>query len=155
MLILNSLSAFLKTTSTMVSFLPSSDSRSEIWKHILRWIFDLTGANESLRTFSPCESLWVRVCVCHLLYEEVVHAAVVVGWAQDVQCIVLPLGGFQIDAADFQAAPSLHLWGWLLVLLTVLDAPGRRCLQIETARRRMTLCPSSKVETNKWLRTNV
>lgn len=32
MLILNSFSAFLKTTSTMVSFLPSSDSRSAIWR---------------------------------------------------------------------------------------------------------------------------
>lgn len=31
MLILNSFSAFLKTTSTMVSFLPSSESRSAIW----------------------------------------------------------------------------------------------------------------------------
>lgn len=47
-----------------------------------------------------------------------------------MQGIVLPLGGFQIDAADFQAAPSLHLWGQLLVLFTVLDAPGRSCLQI-------------------------
>lgn len=34
MLILNSFSAFLKTTSTMVSFLPSSDSRSAIWAQV-------------------------------------------------------------------------------------------------------------------------
>lgn len=33
MLILNSFSAFLNTTSTMVSFLPSSDSRSAICTH--------------------------------------------------------------------------------------------------------------------------
>lgn len=96
-----------------------------------------------------CVRLWSR-----LLDEEVVHAAVVVGGGQDVQCIVLPLGGLQTDAADFQAAPSLHLWGQLLVLLTVLDGPGRGCLQIWTVRRRRALCRSRAVDTDIFRITN-
>lgn len=96
-----------------------------------------------------CLRLWAR-----LLDEEVVHAAVVVGGGQDVQCIVLPLGGLQIDAADFQAAPPLHLWGRLLVLLTVLDGPGRGCLQIWTVRRRRALCRSRVVDTDIFRTTN-
>lgn len=72
----------------------------------------------------------------HLLHEEVVHAAVVVGRGEDVQCVVLPLGGFQSDAADLHAATPPHLRRRLLVLLTVPDPPRGGCLQIWTVRRR-------------------
>ena len=71
-----------------------------------------------------------------LLHEEVVHAAVVVGRAEDVQRVVLPLGGFQSDAADLHAATPPHLRRQLLVLLTVPEPPGGRRLQIWTVRRR-------------------
>ncbi len=68
----------------------------------------------------------------YLLHEEVVHAAVVVGRGEDVQCVVLPLGGFQSDAADLHTATPRRL----LVLLTVPGPPRRSCLQIWTVRRR-------------------
>lgn len=91
------------------------------------------------------ESPWAR---SHLLEEEVVHAAVVVGGGQDVQRVVLPLGGLQADATDFQAASPLHLRGRLLVLLAVLGGPGRNGLQVRAARRRRALCWSREEETD-------
>lgn len=80
-----------------------------------------------------------KVCTglaCHLLHEEVVHAAVVVGRRQDVQGVVLPLGGLQGDAADLHTATPPHFRRRLLVLLTVPDPPGGGCLQVRTVRRR-------------------
>lgn len=70
----------------------------------------------------------------HLLHEEVVHAAVVVSGGEDVQRVVLPLGGLQGDAADLHAAPPPHLGRRLLVLLAVPDAARRRRLQVGAVR---------------------
>lgn len=98
----------------------------------------------------------VGVCVCsgtglppHLLHEELVHAAVVVGRGQDVQCVVLPLGGFQSDATDLHTATPPHLRRRLLALLTVPEAPGRGCLQVWTVRRRRAFWEEREVEAGR------
>lgn len=72
----------------------------------------------------------------HLLHEEVIHAAVVVGRREDVQSIVLPLGRFQGNAADLHTAPPPHLRRRLLVLLAVPDPLSRSRLQVRTVRGR-------------------
>lgn len=53
-----------------------------------------------------------------------------------MQCVVLPLGGLQSNAADLHTATPPHFRRWLLVLLTVPDTPRSSCLQIWTVRRR-------------------
>lgn len=88
--------------------------------------------------YSLCTCLWREPS--HLLHEEVVHAAVVVCGGQDVQRVVLPLGGFQGDAADLHTATPPHLRRRLLVLLTVPDHPRGGCLQVWTVRRRRAFC---------------
>lgn len=103
---------------------------------------------------NPEMFITVSVFVCtglpsHLLHEELVHAAVVVGRGQDVQCVVLPLGGFQSDATDLHAATPPHLRRRLLVLLTVPDATGRCCLQVWTVRRRRAVWEEREVEAGR------
>lgn len=71
-----------------------------------------------------------------LLHEEVVHGAIVVGGGQDVQSVILPLGGFQSDAAYLYTAAPPHLRRQLLVLLNVSDPLWRSRLQVWTVRRR-------------------
>lgn len=93
--------------------------------------------------------LTAHFCVCvgvrfHLLQEEVVHAAEVMGWREDVQCVVLPLGGFQSNAADLHTATSPHFRRWLLVLFTVPDALRGRLLQVRTVRRRQVFWDTKK-----------
>jgi len=73
----------------------------------------------------------------YLLHEEVVHAPVVVGAGEDLQRVVLPLGGLQSRAADLHAAPPLHLGRRLFVLLQLSEHAVRH--QVRAAWRRHVL----------------
>lgn len=129
----NSFRAFLNTTSTMVSFLLSSVSKSLI-----------------CRAATATETLRNRHCVIvsassantasYLLHEEVVHAPVVVGAGDDLQRVALPLGGLQGHAADLDAAPPLHLGRRLLVLLQLPEAPLQRQVRAAGGRQVLLAC---------------
>lgn len=76
----------------------------------------------------------------YLLHEEVVHAPVVVGAGEDLQCIVLPLGGLQSHAADLDAAPPFHLGRWFLVFLQVPKAQLQRQVWAAGGRQVLLTC---------------
>lgn len=73
----------------------------------------------------------------YLFQEEIVHAPVVVDAGEDLQRVVLPLGGLHCHAADLHAPPPLHLGGRLLVLLQVPEASVQS--QVRTTGRRHVL----------------
>lgn len=76
----------------------------------------------------------------YLLHEEVVHAPVVVGAGDDLQCVALPLGGLQGHAADLDAAPPLHLGRRFLVFLQVPEAPLQRQVWAAGGRQVLLTC---------------
>lgn len=82
----------------------------------------------------------VRFSGSYLLHEEVIHAPVVVGAGEDLQCVILPLGGLQRHAADLDAAPPLHLGRRLLVFLQVPEASFQRQVWAAGGRQVLLTC---------------